>query len=190
MQVDLYLSSWWLGWSSSTWAVDLYFLSIKPWFLLFSSYNQGGWFWSIHEAFRRSTAQGREVTGKVDFAWGSLWLRWFHQPVSGHIYKYIILQLHICSCKIVWWRIRDTVLYQLCSFFKIVQNYLHFVPRGDVWSFGILMYEVLTIGENPYHEFRIKNAPFKERMKNEYEWGIENQSEIWTHFQHIPWHWS
>ena len=48
-------------------------------------------------------------------------------------------------------------------------HYLDFVPRGDVWSFGILMYEVLSIGENPYHEFRIKNAPFKERMKKEYE---------------------
>ena len=60
--------------------------------------------------------------------------------------------------------------YTNCAvFFLILQNYLHFVPRGDVWSFGILMYEVLTIGENPYHTFRIKNAPFKERMKNEYE---------------------
>ena len=60
--------------------------------------------------------------------------------------------------------------YTNCAvFFNILQNYLHFVPRGDVWSFGILMYEVLSIGENPYHESRIKNAPFKERMKKEYE---------------------
>ena len=60
-------------------------------------------------------------------------------------------------------------LWSYLTWFKRRGHCLHFVPRGDVWSFGILMYEVLSIGENPYHELRIKNAPFKERMKNEYE---------------------
>ena len=52
--------------------------------------------------------------------------------------------------------------YQLCA--KKL-----FLVRSDVWSFGILMFEVLTIGENPYIHHRIKNRDYKERMKVEYE---------------------
>jgi len=54
-----------------------------------------------------------------------------------------------------------------------------FTSQGDVWSFGILMYEVLSIGENPYHEFRIKNAPFKETMKKEYDTYFDTGVKPW-----------
>ena len=37
------------------------------------------------------------------------------------------------------------------------------------------MFEVLTLGENPYFQYE-RNADYKERMKMEYEWVIEN----WT----------
>lgn len=53
--------------------------------------------------------------------------------------------------------------YHLCAKKKC------FLLRSDVWSFGILMFEVLTIGENPYIHHRIKNKDYKERMKVEYE---------------------
>ena len=53
--------------------------------------------------------------------------------------------------------------YHLCAKKSI------FLLRSDVWSFGILMFEVLTIGENPYIHHRIKNKDYKEKMKNEYE---------------------
>ena len=39
--------------------------------------------------------------------------------------------------------------------------------RSDVWSFGILMFEVLSIGEMPYS--RVKMADYKSRMKAEWE---------------------
>ena len=39
--------------------------------------------------------------------------------------------------------------------------------RSDVWSFGILMFEVLSIGELPYG--RVKMADYKSRMKAEWE---------------------
>merc|ERR1711962_316279 len=54
-----------------------------------------------------------------------------------------------------------------------------FTSQGDVWSFGILMYEVLSIGENPYHEFRIKNAPFKETMKKEFDTYFDTGVKLW-----------
>ena len=39
--------------------------------------------------------------------------------------------------------------------------------RSDVWSFGILMFEVLSIGEMPYS--RVKMVDYKSRMKAEWE---------------------
>ena len=40
--------------------------------------------------------------------------------------------------------------------------------RSDVWSFGILMFEVLSIGEMPYRS--VKMADYKKRLKTEWEW--------------------
>ena len=54
----------------------------------------------------------------------------------------------------------------------------YLVLRGDVWSFGIVMFEVLSIGEDPYHHFRINNDLLKKRMKKEYEWVIEYPSNV------------
>ena len=42
--------------------------------------------------------------------------------------------------------------------------------RSDVWAFGILMFEILTIGENPYRYSNVKNRDYKERLKKEFEW--------------------
>ena len=39
--------------------------------------------------------------------------------------------------------------------------------RSDVWSFGILMFEVLSIGEMPYRS--VKMADYKKRLKTEWE---------------------
>ena len=46
-----------------------------------------------------------------------------------------------------------------------------FIPifRSDVWAFGILMFEILTIGENPYRYSNVKNRDYKERLKKEFE---------------------
>ena len=41
--------------------------------------------------------------------------------------------------------------------------------RSDVWAFGILMFEILTIGENPYRYSNVKNRDYKERLKKEFE---------------------
>jgi len=38
---------------------------------------------------------------------------------------------------------------------------------SDVWSFGILMFEVLSIGEMPYRS--VKMADYKKRLKTEWE---------------------
>ena len=31
------------------------------------------------------------------------------------------------------------------------------------------MFEILTVGENPYYQHRIKNKDYRDRMKAEYE---------------------
>ena len=42
--------------------------------------------------------------------------------------------------------------------------------RSDVWSYGILMFEVFSVGENPYHFNRpkVNNKEYKIHMKKEW----------------------
>ena len=46
---------------------------------------------------------------------------------------------------------------------------LLYISRSDVWAYGILMFEILTIGENPYRYSNVKNREYKEKLKAEFE---------------------
>ena len=60
--------------------------------------------------------------------------------------------------------------YKKSTLLSLIRALYLYISRSDVWAYGILMFEILTIGETPYcYATNVKNREFKEELKREFE---------------------
>ena len=59
--------------------------------------------------------------------------------------------------------------YKKSTLLSLIRALYLYISRSDVWAYGILMFEILTIGENPYRFCNVKNREYKENLRAEFE---------------------